>query len=99
MLYGGQIDRTCKQCRRNKAEKELSCGYLPESERSNMAHTIPTIPDIEMISRVCPVYTYLENVYMYQYLNIAKNIPSHQLSFLGRFVVQTYEYYQSTKKP
>ena len=92
------MSRTCKKCHLNKAEKELACGYLPLSERSSMTYVIPEFQDISIQDTICPVHTYLENVYIYEYLNIAKTIPLHQLSCLGRLVVSTYQNYMALKK-
>ena len=97
-MHGGQIDRTCKQCQRNKAEKELACGYLPLPERSAMTYVIPEFQDITFTDNICPVYTYLENLYLYEYINIAKTMSLKELSGLGRFVIQVYTNYQALKK-
>lgn len=63
-----------------------------------MIYTIPEFQDISLTDDVCPIYTYLNNVYIYEYINIAKNIPLHQLSNIGRFVITIYNNYNALKK-
>ena len=88
----------CSSCKRNNAQKELACGYLPESERGSMVYIPPEYNDLTIRDNVCPVYTYLENVYAYQYINVASKLLATQLSFPGRIAVEVYNNYMGLKK-
>lgn len=54
--------------------------------------------DLSIKDDVCPVYTYLENLYLYKYINVAKEVRLFDLSFAGRIVIEAYKQYMSLRK-
>lgn len=98
MLMGGLMTRDCGTCKKNVNEYENACGYLTPDKRGKKIYVAPYFQDtINLRSDVCPIHTYLENIQLYEYLNIAKNISPIELSFPGRCVVDTYNSYMALK--
>ena len=88
----------CSSCKKNKGmQEQRSCGYIPKEKRQR-TWTIPEINDLSIFSDVCPVYTYLENVEIYKYVNQARNLPLNQQTFLGRQVIDIFNNYQAMKQ-
>lgn len=87
------MERDCTSCQRAHADVEFGCGFIPVEQRAPYTYTIPEFKDINMRQDLCPVYTYLENVYIYQFINIAKTMTLDKLSFCGREVVTIYNNY------
>jgi hypothetical protein len=98
MLEGGQMGRDCGTCKKNNNQKELACGYLAPEERSNRKYVAPFFQDVKLVSDVCPVYVYLENIHLYEYLNMAKRMSPLELSYPGRVVIDVYNRYMSLKE-
>lgn len=98
MLEGGQMGRDCGTCKKNNNQKELACGYLVPEERSNRKYPAPYFQDVKLVSDVCPVYVYLQNIHLYEYINMAKNMSPLELSFPGRAVIEIYNRYMSLKE-
>ncbi len=63
-----------------------------------MVYIPPEYNDITIRDNVCPVYTYLENLYIYQYIKQASKLPPTQLTYTGRIVIETYDNYMGLKK-
>ena len=98
MLEGGQMTRECGTCKKNNNQYENACGYLSPSERSNKIYIAPYFQDTKNLRQnECPVHTYLENINIYEYINIVKNESVLNLSFPGRCVLETYNSFMSLK--
>lgn len=90
----------CSSCKKNKGMQEnRACGYIPENKRDvNRTWTIPEISDLSINSKVCPVYTYLENIEVYRYVNQASKMLLNEQTFNGRHVIEVYENYQAMRE-
>lgn len=98
MLEGGQMGRDCGTCKKNNNQSENACGYLPASERSNKIYIAPYFQDTKNLRQnECPVYTYLENLHIYEFINTAKNIDPTIISFPGRCVLDIHRKFFALK--
>jgi len=91
------MKRNCNNCKKKEGQPEYNaCGYLPESVRKP---TKSTVKGFDYISDVCPVYTYLENLEIYECINLYRNfnnIPS--LNFKERLIIDTYNKFMIANK-
>ena len=92
------MTRDCGTCKKNKNQYENACGYLPASERSNKMYIAPYFQDTKNLRQnECPVYTYLENIHIYEFINIAKNESMLNIGFQGRCVLDVYHSFMNLK--
>lgn len=97
MIYGGIIERDCSSCKKSNAQQFHACGYIPKEEREENITVIPEFNDITMKTDICPLWHYLTDIHYYHFINVAKTIPLHQLTFLGRAVMESYNNYMNLR--
>ncbi len=90
----------CSSCKKNKGMQEnRGCGFIPEKERDkNRTWTIPEISDLSITSKICPVFTYLDNIEFYKYVNQSIKTALNEQTFLGRQVIEYYNNYQAMRE-
>lgn len=85
------MKRNCHQCKKNITfPPRFGCGYLPEKERQHIEYDIEELEDPSFNMTVCPIFTYNENVFIYDFINDAKTMSADKLTFPGRYALKTY---------